>query len=148
MLCVDGGSGPLAALPMASPGLVLNEVRKPYQAAFKAYLHRIMNAATLPSAWSAARRFADRRAYPWAVACLRADLDDMLTCFSYATRAERKAVRTTNAIERRFREVRRRTRPDGHLPGQDLHGPHPVRRLHPRKAQPGNRHPFPLTHYY
>ncbi len=29
----------------------------------------------------------------------------------YRTIDERKAVRTTNAIERRFREVRRRTRP-------------------------------------
>jgi Transposase, Mutator family len=44
------------------------------------------------------------------VACLRADLDDLLTCFRYATLEKRKAVRTTNAIERRFREVRRRTR--------------------------------------
>jgi transposase-like protein len=47
------------------------------------------------------------------VACLRADLDDLLTCFRYPTIEERKTVRTTNAIERRFREVRRRTRPMG-----------------------------------
>jgi transposase-like protein len=51
--------------------------------------------------------------YPRAVACLRNDLDDLLACFRYKTLAERKAVRTTNAIERRFREVRRRTRPMG-----------------------------------
>ena len=48
-----------------------------------------------------------------AVACLRNDLDELLTCFRYKTLEERKAVRTTNAIERRFREVRRRTRPMG-----------------------------------
>ncbi|HZD25508.1 MAG TPA: IS256 family transposase [Alphaproteobacteria bacterium] len=126
MLCVDGGSGLLAALPTAFPDLpvqrcwahkirnVLSKVREPDQAAIKADLHRIMNATTLPAAWAAARRFADRWAgtYPQAVACLRADLDDLLTCFRYAT-LERKAVRTTNAIERRFREVRRRTRPMG-----------------------------------
>ena len=47
------------------------------------------------------------------MACLRADLDDLLNCFRYPTLAERKTVRTTNAIERRFREVRRRTRPMG-----------------------------------
>jgi putative transposase len=94
---------------------VLNKVRKPDQAAVKADLHRIMNATILPAAWSAARRFADRwqDLYPKAVACLRADLDDLLTCFRYPTREQRKAVRTTNAIERRFREVRRRTRPMG-----------------------------------
>jgi putative transposase len=127
MLCVDGGAGLLAALPTAYPEVpvqrcwahkirnVLNQVRKPDQATVKASLHRIMNATTLPAAWSAARRFADRweDRYPKAVACLRADLDDLLTCFRYATLAERKAVRTTNAIERRFREVRRRTRPMG-----------------------------------
>ena len=127
MLCVDGGAGLLAALTAAFPDTpvqrcwahkirnVLNKVRKPDQATVKAGLHRIMNATTLPAAWSAARRFADRWEciYPKAVACLRADLDDLLTCFRYAALAERKAVRTTNAIERRFREVRRRTRPRG-----------------------------------
>jgi putative transposase len=127
MLCVDGGSGLLAALPTAYPEVpvqrcwahkirnVLNKVRKPDQAAVKASLHRIMNAASLPAAWSAARRFADRwqDCYPKAVACLRADLDDLLTCFRYPSLEQRKAVRTTNAIERRFREVRRRTRPMG-----------------------------------
>ena len=44
---------------------------------------------------------------------MRNDLDELLTCFRYRTLQERKRVRTTNAIERRFREVRRRTRPMG-----------------------------------
>jgi transposase-like protein len=109
MPCVDGGSGLRAALPTAFPDIplqrcwahkirnVLNKVRKPDQAALKAGLHRIMNATTLPAAWSAARRFADRWEciYPKAVACLRADLDDLLTCFRYPSLEERKAVRTT-----------------------------------------------------
>ena len=116
MLCVDGGSGLLAALPTALPGVpvqrcwahqirnVLSKVRKPDQAAIKASLHRIMNAPTLPQARSAARRFADRwqAIYPKAVACLRADLDDLLTCFRSPTLAERKAVRTTDEIDKRF----------------------------------------------
>jgi putative transposase len=123
----DRAIGLLAALPTAVPGIpvqrcwahkirnVLNKVRQPDQAAIKASLHRIMNAQTLLQARSAARRFADRweGTYPGAVACLRADLDDLLTCFRYPTLEERKTVRTTNAIERRFREVRRRTRPMG-----------------------------------
>src|ERR671918_2213023 len=127
MLCVDGGAGLLAALPTAYPEVpvqrcwahkirnVLNKIRKPDQAAVKAGLHRIMNAKTVPAAWSAGRRFADRweAVYPKAVACLRADLADLLTCFRYPTLDERKAVRPTNAVERRFREVRRRTRPMG-----------------------------------
>ena len=74
-----------------------------------------MNAKTQPQARTAARRFADQWEddYPKAVACLRDDLDELLACFRYQTIEERKAVRTTNAIERRFREVRRRTRPMG-----------------------------------
>jgi transposase-like protein len=127
MLCVDGGAGLLAALPTAFAGIaiqrcwahkirnVVGKVRTSDRAAIKVGLHRIMNAGTRPDAWSAARRFADhwQGLYPKAVACLRADLDDLLTCWRYPTIEERKAVRTTNAIERRFREVRRRTRPMG-----------------------------------
>jgi putative transposase len=127
MICVDGGAGLLAALPTVFPGIavqrcwahkirnVLNKVRMADQTAVKRDLHRIMNAPDLPRARAAARRFADRweTSYPKAVACLRNDLDELLTCWRYKTLAERKRVRTTNAIERRFREVRRRTRPMG-----------------------------------
>jgi putative transposase len=127
MICVDGGSGLLAALPTAYPGIpvqrcwahkmrnVLAKVRQADQPAAKADLHAVMNARTRPQARSAARRFADRwqAAYPKAVACLRDDLDELLTCWRYKSLAERKRVRTTNAIERRFCEVRRRTRPMG-----------------------------------
>jgi transposase-like protein len=127
LICVDGGAGLLAALPTAFPGIpiqrcwahknrnVLNKVRKADHGRVKADLHAIMNADTLTAARSAARRFADRweDTYPAAVDCLRNDLDDLLTCFRYKTLEERKAVRTTNAIERRFVEVRRRTRPMG-----------------------------------
>jgi putative transposase len=127
MICVEGGSGLLAALPTAFPGIpvqrcwahkirnVLNKVRTADHGRVKASLHALMNADTLAAARSAARRFADRwpQTYPQAVACLRNDLDDLLTCFRYHTLEERKAVRTSNAIERRFVEVRRRTRPMG-----------------------------------
>ncbi len=47
------------------------------------------------------------------MACLRDDLDELLACFVLKDSTWRKAARTTNAIERRFREVRRRTRPMG-----------------------------------
>jgi putative transposase len=127
MICVDGGSGLLAALPTAFAGVpvqrcwahkmrnLLAKVRRPDQPAVKADLQAVMNAKTLPQARSAARRFADHwtQHYPKAVACLREDLDELLTCWRYKSLAERKKVRTTNAIERRFREVRRRTRPMG-----------------------------------
>ena len=127
MICVDGGQGLLAALPTAYHGIpvqrcwahkirnVLDKVRKADQDAVKQDLHAVMNADNHTEARSAARRFADRweDAYPKAVACLRDDLDDLLTCFRYKDPDQRRQVRTTNAIERRFREVRRRTRPMG-----------------------------------
>lgn len=127
MICVDGGSGLLAALPTALPGVpvqrcwahkirnILDKIRKADNAAVKAGLHAVMNADNLRQARAAARRFAERwqEAYPKAVACLRTDLDELLTCFRYKSLKERRTVRTTNAIERRFREVRRRTRPMG-----------------------------------
>jgi putative transposase len=74
-----------------------------------------MNAPNAPAARAAARKFANRfeGKYPPAVACLRNDLDELLTCFRYKSQDQRRKVRTTNAIERRFREVRRRTRPMG-----------------------------------
>jgi len=127
MICVDGGAGLLAALPSVFDGIpvqrcwahkirnVLDKVRKADQPRIKRALHKVMNAANAPAARSAARRFAERfeQQYPAAVACLRNDLDELLTCFRYKSEAQRRAVRTTNAVERRFREVRRRTRPMG-----------------------------------
>jgi len=58
--------------------------------------------------WAWAQRW--RKEAPKAVACLEQDLDSLLA-FLARPEAHRKAVRTTNAIERAFREVRRRTRP-------------------------------------
>ena len=72
MICVDGGSGLLAALPTAFPGVpvqrcwahkirnVLDKVRKADQPAVKAALPAVMDARTSPQAGSAGRRFADR----------------------------------------------------------------------------------------
>jgi putative transposase len=127
MISIDGGQGLIAALPTVYPDVpvqrcwahkirnVIDKVRVADQRPVKAGLHAVMNANHLVAARAAARRFADRwqERYLKAVACLRNDLDELLTCFRYKTLAERKAVRTTNAIERRFREVRRRTRPMG-----------------------------------
>ena len=160
VICADGGQGLIAALPTVYPTIrlqrcwahkirnILDKVRKPDRDAVKAALHAIMNAPNRPKALRAARRFADawETTYPKAVACLRNDLDDLLTCFRYATLAERKQVRTTNAIERRFREVRRRTRPMGTF--QDRTSMDRILFAvfsHQNKCQ-GTATPFPLTH--
>ena len=156
-ICVDGGQGLLAALPTARHGIpvqrcrahkirnVLDKVRKVDQDAVMQDLHAVINAANRTRARSAARRFATRRedAYPRAVACLR---DDLLTCFRYKDPDRRRQVRTTNAIERRFREVRRRTRPMGAF--QDRTSMDRILFaifLHENKQQ-GISTLFPLTH--
>src|ERR1700736_1488584 len=118
MICVDGGTSLLAALPVVLPDLpvqrcwahkirnILDKIKKLDQPAAKRALHKIMNAPNAPAARAAARKFADRfeDKYPTAVACLRNDLDELLTCFRYKSEEQRRKVRTTNAIERRFRE--------------------------------------------
>lgn len=160
MICADGGAGLLAVLPTVYPNIpvqrcwahkirnVLDKVRAADRDAVKRGLHKIMNAPTRPKAQAAARRFADRweDTCPKAVACLRNDLDELLTCFRYKTLKERKTVRTTNAIERRFREVRRRTRPMGVF--QDRTSMDRILFAifaHENKMQ-GTAAPFPLTH--
>lgn len=123
----DGGKGLLAALPLVYPSLpvqrcwahktrnILDKCRKADWQRVKGDLHRISHAPDRSQARNAAARFARRwqTHYPKAVACLRADLDELLAFLVFHDADWRKAGRTTNAIERRFREVRRRTRPMG-----------------------------------
>ena len=127
LIVTDGGAGLLAALPLVYSQVplqrcwahkirnILDKVRKTDQASVKDCLHRVMEAKHVVEARQAAKRFVEQwnRLYPRAVRCLRDDLDELLTFFSFKDRSWRKKIRTTNAIERRFREVRRRTRPMG-----------------------------------
>ena len=127
LIVTDGGAGLLAALPLVYSQVplqrcwahkirnILDKVRKTDQPSVKRSLHRVMDAKHLVGARQAAKRFVEKwnRLYPKAVRCLREDLEELLTFFSFKDPSWRKSIRTTNAIERRFREVRRRTRPMG-----------------------------------
>ena len=127
LIVTDGGAGLLAALPLVYSQVplqrcwahkirnILDKVRKSDQPSVKDSLHRVMDAKHLAGARQAAKRFVEQwdQLYPKAVRCLREDLEELLTFFSFRDSSWRKAIRTTNAIERRFREVRRRTRPMG-----------------------------------
>jgi putative transposase len=126
-ITVDGGKGLLAALPFVYGKVrvqrcvvhktrnLQNKCRKADWPAMKRGLHRIFEATTEVQARHAARRFANRweQSYPEVVKSLRQDLDALLQFFIFKDAVWRKATRSTNAIERRFREVRRRTRPMG-----------------------------------
>ncbi len=127
MIVTDGGKGLLAALPLVYPQVavgrcwahktrnILDKIRTADRENAKRDLHRISHAKNRRAAQRAAGRFVQRwkSTYPRAVACLRTDLEELLTFFRFQDPDQRKAARTTNAIERRFREVRRRTRPMG-----------------------------------
>jgi len=127
LIIVDGGKGLLAALPLVYGHVpiqrcwthktrnVLNYVKRADQQRVKRSLHRISHAHNLREAQRAAQRFVARwrASYPKAVDCLEKDLADLLTFFEINTQLPLSVIRTTNAIERRFVEVRRRSRPMG-----------------------------------
>lgn len=80
------------------------EVLKGVKAIYKAENRR----EAIRKYWEWAKAY--RNIYPKAVKCLEKDLDELLSFFDFPKACWRK-IRTTNAIERAFREVRRRTRP-------------------------------------
>ena len=124
LAATDGCSGLHAALQAVYPFVprqhcwahklrnVSNLLKRSQQQACISDARRIYQATTRRAAtaayWAWARRW--RGEAPRAVACLERDLEELLTHFACPP-ADRRAVRTTNAIERCFREVRRRTRP-------------------------------------
>jgi hypothetical protein len=93
---------------------VADKVRYDYQKLVLAGAKRIPASATRKAAIEAFKRWRDRwiNQYPQAVRCIEKDLDTLLACFDFP-KEMRKHIRTTNLIERSFKEVRRRTRPIG-----------------------------------
>lgn len=126
LLITDGGPGLHAALDLVYPRIprqrcwahkvrnVLEKVRKADRPEVKRALGRLSHAesrrAAIAACWAFAQQY--RARYPQAVACVERDLDELLSYY-VCPRAHRPRLRTTNAIERAFREVRRRTRPIG-----------------------------------
>jgi len=127
LIVSDGGKGLLAALPMVYPKIplqrcwahksrnVLNYIRKTDREAVKYDLYAIQYASGSKKAQIAIGAFVRRwrDIYPKAVACLLADEEHLVSFFKVKNTSLWPQIRTTNAIERRFREVRRRTRPMG-----------------------------------
>jgi putative transposase len=111
---------------------VLNRVKRVDQERVKKDLHRIFygkNRKTATQAyWSFCQKY--RFPYPEAVRSLESDIDDLLSFYQVKPSPDEKQgldekellkvqkvlwkqIRTTNLIERAFREVKRRTRPMG-----------------------------------
>ena len=91
---------------------ILEKVRKRDYEAVKSEAQAIYQAESRREAQAAFRRFQThwRDAYPAMVQQLERDLPEPLSFLSLPPHLWRK-LRTTNVIERRFVEVRRRTRP-------------------------------------
>lgn len=126
LIVTDGGQGLHQALEIVWPRIprqrcwahktrnVLDKVKKADWEAVKRALGAISHASNRAQAISAFWRFAQRYRdlYPRAVQCVKNDLEDLLS-FLDCPSVHWDMLRTTNAIERAFREVRRRTRPIG-----------------------------------
>jgi putative transposase len=127
LIATDGGTGLHQALQIVYPKAllqrcwahktrnVLDKVKKIDQVAVKKALSRISHAPNRREATAAYWRFSSRwkKPYPRAVACLQKDFDQLLSFFQIKNSQLWSRLRTTNLIERAFREVRRRTRPMG-----------------------------------
>jgi transposase-like protein len=87
----------------------LDKVKKKDQLAVKRALNRISHASNRREATKAYWRFSSRwaKTYPTAVACLKKDFDQLLSFFQIKNSQLWSRLRTTNLIERAFREVRR-----------------------------------------
>lgn len=123
LIITDGGSGLRAALPGVYP-------RIPVQLCWAHKMRNIADkiarkegscVAQAAAIYLAASKSQAQRAFcqwrqswqhrrPRAVACVERDLENLLSFFA-VPQGHWKKVRTTNVIERAFREVRRRTRP-------------------------------------
>ena len=123
LIVTDGGAG-LAAIQTVYPRVlhqrcwvhkmrnISEAVRRRDHDLVKPQAQKIYRAGSLAEAEQAFRRFQWnwQRAYPAMVRRLERDLPELLTFFRFPRHLWRK-LRTSNAIERCFVEVRRRTRP-------------------------------------
>ncbi len=124
LVITDGAPGLIGALKFIYPYArhqrcwvhklrnVANQVRRKDQPRVIAGARTIYQSATRRQARAAFHQWQAcwQRSYPKAVACLEQDLEALLAHLDYPA-SLRPKLRTTNAIERCFREVRRRTRP-------------------------------------
>lgn len=99
---------------------ILAHVPQAEAKAVAADLKVVFQAARRETAESLAVSFAERygELYPKAVACLTRGLDEALTYTAFPS-SHHRLIRTTNGLERVFREVKRRTRVVGVFPNEE-----------------------------
>lgn len=130
LIVTDGGKGLIAALQFVYPQIkhqrcwfhklqnINKLLKKKHQKEVIKALRKIYNAPSRALALNAFQAFQKdwSKTYPNVVNSLVKDLEQLLNFLTIPIKQEyrsfiRKRIRTTNVIERTFREVRRRTRP-------------------------------------
>jgi len=131
LLITDGNQGLLKAIKDIWPEVprqrcavhrvrnVLARVPKKRQDEVRKALHRIFYAACLDDARDEAKQFLSHysREFPTACETLASHLEECLTFYRFPER-HWKHIRTSNVIERAFKEVKRRTRVVGRFPNE------------------------------
>jgi putative transposase len=131
LITIDGNPGLLRAIRDVWPEVarqrcavhrirnVLARVSKKRQDEVRKAVHRIFYAACLDDARDEARQFLSRYRWEFPTACetLAKHLEECLTFYRFPER-HWKHIRTSNAIERSFKEVKRRTRVVGRFPNE------------------------------
>jgi putative transposase len=130
LIITDGSKGFINAIGMVYPNAkhqrcwvhrlrnATKHLKKADTGAFKADARKIYNASSHREAVAAFKNLCRnwQNIAPHAVRCLEQDLDELLAFLTIPIKEQhrvfiRRQIRTTNIIERSFREVRRRTRP-------------------------------------
>ena len=131
LITIDGNPGLLKAIRDVWPEVarqrcavhrirnVLARIPKKKQDEVRKAVHRIFYAACLDDARDEARQFLSRysREFPTACEVLAKHLEECLTFYRFPERHWRH-IRTSNVIERSFKEVKRRTRVVGRFPNE------------------------------
>jgi len=131
LFITDGNQGLLKAIKDVWPEVprqrctvhrirnVLARVPKKRQDEVRKAAHRIFYAACLDDARDEARQFLSRysREFPTACETLARHLEECITFYRFPER-HWKHIRTSNVIERSFKEVKRRTRVVGRFPNE------------------------------
>lgn len=132
MVITDGAKGFIAAIELVYPHAkhqrcwvhklrnATKHLKKTDIKPFKTDVSKIYSALTHREAVAAFKKLREHwlQVAPDAVKCIEHDLDELLSFLTIPIKEQfrvfiRRQIRTTNIIERSFREVRRRTRPMG-----------------------------------
>ena len=130
LIITDGGKGLIAALAIVYPEIkhqrcwfhklqnIAKLLKKKDQKEIIRALQRIYNAQSKAKALKIFKSFKNQwsKSYPNVIKSLERDLEELLNFLTIPIKEDvrafiRKRIRTTNVIERCFREIRRRTKP-------------------------------------